>query len=67
MQPQYYGEFLKLTNENIGMRTKYSKLLGYWATELGGINEVVHIWEYGRTYIAHYLLLLDLDCSHVSR
>ena len=28
------------------MRTAHSPLLGYWTTELGGLNEVVHIWGY---------------------
>ena len=23
-------------------------LLGYWTTELGGLNQVVHLWEYGK-------------------
>ena len=25
---------------------RYGKLLGYWSTELGALNQVVHIWEY---------------------
>src|SRR5213594_1010120 len=25
---------------------RYGKLLGYWATELGPLNQVVHLWEY---------------------
>ncbi len=29
------------------LRTAHSKLIGYWSTDLGGVNEVVHIWEYG--------------------
>ena len=23
-------------------------LLGYWTAELGGLNQVVHIWYYGK-------------------
>ena len=47
VKPESFSEFLKLTNEKIHLRTNYSKLVGYWSTELGGLNEVVHIWEYG--------------------
>jgi hypothetical protein len=25
---------------------RYGKLLGYWSTELGSLNQVVHLWEY---------------------
>lgn len=33
--------------EGYVLRTAHSKLIGYWNTDLGGVNEVVHIWEYG--------------------
>lgn len=39
-------EFLKATTEEFHLRTTHSKLLGYWTAEIGGLNEVVHIWEY---------------------
>jgi hypothetical protein len=45
-KPKHYGDFLKLTNQKISLRTAASKLVGYWCTEIGGVNEVVHIWEY---------------------
>ena len=38
LNPNDYPAFLALTNEKIHMRLKHSKLLGYWTTELGGIN-----------------------------
>lgn len=44
--PEHYPSFLKLTEEKIHLRTEHSPLLGYWTTELGGLNEVVHIWGY---------------------
>ena len=44
--PEHFPSFLKLTEEKIHMRTAHSPLLGYWTTELGGLNEVVHIWGY---------------------
>ncbi|XP_064641593.1 protein NipSnap homolog 3A-like [Lineus longissimus] len=35
------------TDPGIKIRTKYSKLLGYWQSEYGGIcNQVVHMWVY---------------------
>lgn len=45
-KPDFLGDFTKLSNENFHLRTKHSKLLGYWFTEFGGANQVVHIWEY---------------------
>ena len=43
----FKGEFMQLTNDNIHLRTAHSKLLGYWTTEYGGLNEVTHLWQYG--------------------
>ena len=48
IQPASYVEFLKLSCENLHMRTAHSKLIGFWTSELGGLNEVLHLWEYGR-------------------
>ena len=48
IQPSKFGEFIKLTNENLHLRLAHSRLIGYWTTELGGLNEVVHLWEYGK-------------------
>ena len=48
IQPAEFGSFIKLTQEQIHLRTSHSKLLGYWTSDLGGLNEVVHIWEYGQ-------------------
>lgn len=30
------------------IRLRYSQPMGYWNTEVGGLFQVVHIWEYGR-------------------
>ncbi|KAI8491165.1 negative regulation of ATP citrate synthase [Branchiostoma belcheri] len=46
IRPDCFGDFLKLSDQKMHMRMEHSKLIGYWRTELGGINEVVHIWEY---------------------
>ena len=47
IKPDRFGEFTKLMQEGYMLRTAHSKLIGYWNTDLGGVNEVVHIWEYG--------------------
>ena len=45
--PQCVKDFLSLTSEEFHLRTSQSKLVGYWTCELGGLNHVFHIWEYG--------------------
>ncbi len=34
--------------EQVGMPiiSKYSTLIGYWHTEIGELNQVIHIWSY---------------------
>ena len=39
---------MALTKEKFHLRTQHSVLLGYWTAELGGLNQVVHIWYYGK-------------------
>jgi hypothetical protein len=46
VKPKAMSQFIRLTNEWIHLRTQASPLIGYWTTELGGINQVVHMWEY---------------------
>ncbi|XP_064384709.1 protein NipSnap homolog 3A-like [Halichondria panicea] len=46
IKPDKFGEFTKIMQEGYMLRTAHSKLIGYWSTDLGGVNEVVHIWEY---------------------
>lgn len=42
------ADFMKLTNEFIHLKSDTnSKLNGYWTSDIGGLNEVTHIWEYG--------------------
>ena len=38
-----------LSKEKFHLRTQHSVLLGYWTTELGGLNQVVHLWQYGQS------------------
>jgi len=44
--PSQVGNFLALTKDKFHLRTQHSKLLGYWTAELGGLNQLVHIWKY---------------------
>jgi len=46
IKPKYILDFIALTNEKIHIRTSVSPLLGYFSTEIGGINQTVHFWEY---------------------
>jgi len=40
-------EYIKLFEKvGIPIISKYSKLIGYWYTEIGELNQVFHIWEY---------------------
>ncbi|XP_033754835.1 protein NipSnap homolog 3A-like [Pecten maximus] len=44
--PKEMKPFIELSKEWIHLRTAHSPLVGYWTSEIGGINDVVHIWEY---------------------
>ncbi|XP_060080675.1 protein NipSnap homolog 3A-like [Ylistrum balloti] len=44
--PKDMKPFIELSKEWIHLRTAHSPLIGYWVSEIGGINDVVHIWEY---------------------
>lgn|SRR5574337_663718 len=47
IQPVKFKDFVALTAKvGIKLRTKHSKLVGYWTTEIGELNQVVHLWEY---------------------
>jgi hypothetical protein len=46
VKPKHFKEYIKFTEENFHLRIKHSKLFGFWSTELGALNEVIHIWEY---------------------
>ena len=40
-------EYLQLFEEiGLPIILKYSKLVGFWSTEIGDLNQIVHIWEY---------------------
>lgn len=46
IKPSEMNNFMKLTKEHIDIRTAHSELTGYWTVELGGVNQVFHIWKY---------------------
>ncbi|XP_041041335.1 protein NipSnap homolog 3A isoform X1 [Carcharodon carcharias] len=46
IQPGKVADFMKLTSDNIHLRTAHSELIGYWSVEIGCLNEVFHIWKY---------------------
>src|SRR5581483_8220289 len=46
--PGKLGEAMRLSGD-VSRRTRgddYGKLEGYWVTEFGTLNQVVHIWSY---------------------
>ena len=51
-------EYLTLTAEKFHLRTAHSILHGYWTVELGGVNQVVHLWEYGNKSVSFMIFSL---------
>lgn len=50
----FSADFMKLTNEYIHLKCDSNSILnGYWTSDIGGLNEVTHIWEYGINTV-HY-------------
>ena len=40
-------EYLRLVEEiALPIISKYAKLVGYWYTEIGELNQIIHIWAY---------------------
>jgi len=47
ISPNNFANFVALTKQHISKRLQYSRLLGYWTSEISdNINQVVHLWEY---------------------
>jgi len=45
--PGKRDEYISLFKEfGLGILCKYAKLIGYWYTETGNVNQIVHIWSY---------------------
>ena len=49
VKPDKYAEFIRHGEKKYAeLMMPHGKLLGYWASSLGSLNEVYHLWEYGR-------------------
>lgn len=46
LHPRVTPEFLKRTAQKVQKRMEYSQLGGFFYTEIGALNQVVHIWPY---------------------
>jgi hypothetical protein len=46
LYPRTLPEVLKRFGEAIGARQKLSKLAAFWYTEIGPLNQIVHVWPY---------------------
>ncbi|WP_027722885.1 NIPSNAP family protein [Maridesulfovibrio zosterae] len=47
IRPGMLASYMKLF-EDVGLPVlkKYAELVGYWYTDIGELNQVVHIWRY---------------------
>lgn len=57
------AQFRKLTEDLLHLRTKHSRLIGYYLCELGGLNKAFHIWEYGRYVLGFKCFVFFIRCS----
>jgi hypothetical protein len=47
IRPGKLKDYLKLFEEvGYPIISRYTKLVGYWYTEIGELNQVIHIWAY---------------------
>ena len=46
LKPGSLGQFMERFGEKIERRVEFSPLVGFFYTEIGPLNRVVHIWEY---------------------
>ena len=46
LQPGAVGEFAARFTKRQPVREKHSKLGAFWHTELGSLNQVIHVWPY---------------------
>ncbi|MBV9579317.1 MAG: NIPSNAP family protein, partial [Chloroflexi bacterium] len=46
VKPGMVAEYEKRFAEAIEVRSKYSQMYGMWHTEIGPLNQIVHIWSY---------------------
>lgn len=65
IKPKNFKEFYDLSVEYMHLRTNHSKLVGYWTSEIGGIFDMVHIWEYGNYFLAFKKCFVQSVYIHV--
>lgn len=53
-------EFLEVVSKYFHFRTAHSELVGFWYSELGAMNKVLHIWKYGTVSIHPFAPLCSL-------
>jgi hypothetical protein len=46
LHPRTLPDFLKKFGDALPGREKYSKLAAFWFTEIGPLNQVIHVWGY---------------------
>jgi hypothetical protein len=46
LHPGKFPEWLALLKETLEERRKLSRIVGVWSTDVGTLNQVVHIWSY---------------------
>jgi hypothetical protein len=46
LKPRTQAEFLKRFGEGYEKRRQFSELAAIWSTEIGPLNQVVHVWPY---------------------
>jgi hypothetical protein len=46
LKPRSVDIVEKIIGEVLPNRLKYSKLVGFWHTDIGPLNQIIHIWEY---------------------
>ena len=49
LHPRSLPEFLKRWTEALPKRLEYSPLSAFWYTEIGPLNQVIHVWGYKDT------------------
>ncbi len=46
IRPRMMGEFMKRWEPMLPKRLEHSRLAAMWTTEIGPLNQVIHVWEY---------------------
>ncbi|KAL9822213.1 protein NipSnap homolog 3A isoform 2-T2 [Geothlypis trichas] len=60
IKPAKMKEFLEVVSKYFHFRTAHSELVGFWYSELGAMNKVLHIWKYGTVSIHPFAPLCSL-------